>query len=251
MLIREQYSGLMRIVEQLSLDICWTADLGLIVPRVSLAGSAKVGLSSNLRGITNGYLSNSSLLINSYISNTWTEIGVLYYSAAGTINIFSGCSSAGGQSLVFNTTVVDFHKWGVSTVNITGGAPPTGLISYVARNTPTGQKLWINGSLFGSGGDTSSIIAGAPYTSIGSLAGSYALSSTDFLMLVGRTSNFVSDNDCRKLSSELLSLLSENTARYIPAYQPADSILVPPYLSNPGVTNITTTGAQPLVRVDY
>lgn len=37
----------------------------------------------------------------------------------------------------------------------------------------------------------------------------------------------------------------------VPAYQPADSILVPPYLSNPGVSNITTTGAQPVVKVEY
>ena len=37
----------------------------------------------------------------------------------------------------------------------------------------------------------------------------------------------------------------------VSAYQPADSILVPPYLSNPGVSNITTTGAQPVVRVEY
>lgn len=112
----------------------------------------------------------------------------------------------------------------------------------ICINGVTASMLfWVSGGGDGSGTSNNEVL----YLGYGN--SNYHKGST---ALLGVLPMLCSPDQLISLSRNPWQLLS-NRRLELPAYQPADSILVPPYLSNPGVTNITTTGAQPVVKVEY
>jgi hypothetical protein len=161
---------------------------------------------------------------------------------------------AGGSSIfvVFNIRNSYGSPLVVTTNNITGGTFARPVIIVAQSASATSHKIVVSGApgIASISSDAGSIPMTYNKLVIGNPGGANALSTS--FMGAGKT--LLSDDEILWMTEDISNLFSlfSVSKQYPSSSATTDSgILVPPYLRDPSISNITSTTGTPIVRVDY